>query len=237
MNNRFLLALIALVLLLGLYPQANGRAQDGTPTPDAAAGTVTPTSTPDLPAILAPVGGQALQGSLPIEGHIPPAGFAGAELSFAYQASSPQTWFLIAELNQIPDNLVLAQWDTTTITDGIYVLRLLVTNVDGSHSSIMIPGLRVRNYSPVETITPTPVAPTATPEPGDTPLPTVTPTATITPIPLTPTPLPLNPAQINRLDILANMGKGALATLAFLSVLGIYQTIKTRIRGRDDRLS
>lgn len=183
------------------------------------------------------MGGQALQGSFPIEGYIPPADFAGAELSFAYQSEAPRTWFLIAELNQSPDEAVLAQWDTTTITDGIYMLRLVVNTVDGGQTSLTIDGLRVRNYSPVETITPTPLTPTATPEPGDTPVPTTTSTPTITPLPLTPTPLPANPAQINQLDILANMGKGALAILAFLSVMGIYQTVKSRIRGGDDRFS
>jgi hypothetical protein len=237
MNNRFLLALFAIIVLLAFLPQAAGRAQDGSPTPERADGTITPTSTPDYPRIAAPVGGQALQGSVPIEGHIPPAGFAGAELSFAYQTDAPRTWFLIAELDQISPDPVLAQWDTTTITDGVYALRLVVTNVDGSRTSDTVTGLRVRNYSPVETITPTPVTPTATPEPGDTPVPTVTPTATITPVPSTPTPLPPNPAQINRMDIMINMGKGALAILAFLSVVGIYQSLKSRIRDRDDHLS
>ncbi len=232
MNNRLFFALIFLTGLFWMVPSPNALAQEGLPTPGPDAGTVTPTSTPELPQITSPVGGQALQGSLPIEGHIPAAGFAGAELSFAYQVNAPQTWFLIAELIQIPDNPVLAQWDTTTITDGTYSLRLVVTQVDGSRSSTIVTGLRVRNYSPVETITPTPVTPTATPEPGDTPLPSATSTPTITPVPLTPTPLPPNPAQINQLDILINMGKGALVIVGFLSLLGLYQAIMTYLRNR-----
>jgi hypothetical protein len=237
MINRFLQALITLIALLALLPGTVGRAQEGLPTLQAPSGSETPTSTPDLPQILAPAGGQALQGSVPIEVHIPPVGFASAELSFAYQSGEPRTWFLIAELEQITADPVLAQWDTTTITDGDYTLRLVVTRVDGSRTSEMVTGLRVRNYSPVETITPTPVTPTATPEPGDTPVPTETPTPTITAIPFTPTPLSPNPAQIDRMDILVNMGKGALAVLAFLSVAGLYQSLKTRIRGRDDHLT
>lgn len=237
MNNRFRLALILLIALLALLPGTIGRAQDDSPTPPAPSGSETPTSTPDLLQILAPSGGQALQGSVPIEVHIPPAGFAGAELSFAYQSGAPRTWFLIAELDQITADPLLAQWDTTTITDGDYALQLVITHADGSRTSQTVTGLRVRNYSPMETITPTPVTPTATPEPGDTPVPTETSTPTITPIPLTPTPLPPNPAQIDQMDILVNMGKGALAVLAFLSVAGIYQSLKTRLRSRDDHLS
>ena len=237
MNNRFLLAFIIMVASFWLLPQAVGRAQEGSPTFPVPAGSETPTSAPDLPQILGPAGGQALQGSVPIEAHIPPDGFAGAELSFAYQSDAPRTWFLIAELDQITADPVLAQWDTTTITDGDYALRLVVTRVDGSQTSETVNGLRVRNYSPVETITPTPVTPTATPEPGDTPVPTETPTPTVTPIPLTPTPLPPNPAQIDQMDILVNMGIGALAVLAFLSVAGLYQSLKTRIRGRNHRPS
>jgi hypothetical protein len=235
MNNRVCFTLICLIGLFWLVPQANGLAQEGSPTPGLDAGTVTPTSTPDLPQITSPLGGQALQGSHPIEGSIPIAGFAGAELSFAYQADATQTWFLIAELIQIPDGPVLAQWDTTTITDGIYTLRLVVTNVDGSRSSAIVTGLRVRNYSPVETITPTAVTPSATPEPGDTPVPSATLVPTLTPVPSTSTPLPPNPAQIDQLDILLTMGKGALAILGFLCVLGLYQTIKGHLRDRGSQ--
>jgi len=227
MNKRFFLALIAAIVMLALLLQVPGFAQEGTDTPQPVEGA---TSTPDSPQLTAPGIGQALQGSVPIEGHIPASGFAGAELSFAYQSDSPRTWFLISELDEIPADPVLARWDTTTITDGEYVLRLVVTNVDGSQTSDTVNGLRVRNYSPIETLTPSPIASTATPEPGDTPVPTTTPTPTISPVPPTPTPLAPNPAQINRMDILINMGRGALAILAFLGLLAIYQTIKSRIR-------
>jgi hypothetical protein len=234
MNYRIFFAPLLLIGIFWLIPQASSLAQEASPTPDSEAGTVTPTGTPDFPQIRLPLGGQALQGGLPIEGHIPAAGFAGAELSFAYQVDAPQTWFLIAELIQIPDNPVLAQWDTTTITDGIYTLRLVVTHVDGSRSSASVTGLRVRNYSPVETNTPTAVTPSATPEPGDTPVPSATPSPTITSVPLTPTPLPPNPAQIDQLDILITMGKGGLAILGFLSLLGLYQIIKIHFRNRGN---
>jgi hypothetical protein len=237
MNNRLSFAFILLIGLFWMVPETAGLTQEGSPTPGLDAGTVTPTSTPDLPQILSPLGGQALQGGLPIEGYIPAAGFAGAELSFTYQVDAPETWFLIAELLQIPDNPVLAQWDTTTITDGIYSLQLVVTQVDGSRSRTIVTGLRVRNYSPVETITPTAATPSATPEPGDTPVPSATLIPTLTPVPPTPTPLPPNPAQINQLDILITMGKGALAILGFLGVLGLYQTIKTYLRNRGGQSS
>jgi hypothetical protein len=134
------------------------------------------------------------------------------------------TWFLIYESDEAITDGEMTQWDTSTITDGEYKLRLVVTLQDGSQLTNDINNLRVRNYTPIETNTP---EPNATRAPGDTPIPTITPTSTITPLPPTATPLPPNPAIISSQEILLSLGKGALLTVSFFALLGLYQLIRS----------
>jgi hypothetical protein len=232
MPRIFLLSLI-LILVLGI---ASGpvRAQQVTPT-----GTLTQ-STPASPTpapgarLQSPQGGQALQGSVPILGNTDLAGFQSASLYFGYKDDRTQTWFLIAQSDQMVKNGTLAQWDTTTITDGNYNLHLIVTLSDGSQRMASVEGVRVRNYSAVETNTPTPITPTATAIPGDTAVPTHTPTPNPTPVPPTGTPFPPNPAQINGMDIASSMGKGALAIIGLFALMGAYQGVRSLGRKRRE---
>jgi hypothetical protein len=214
---------IAMLFLLMLAARA-ARAQEATPTPTSTAPAIAGTpSAPVEPAlsIRSPVAGQAMQGSVSIEGNSSVPGFVSAELAFAYAGDPTGTWFLIAEPNEPVQDGILAQWDTGAITDGDYDLRLRVSLEDGSHVESLVPGLRVRNYTPVETDTPTPVTPTLTQLPGETPA--VTPTPEIRP---SATPLPPNPAEVTRGDILRSLGKGALAILGLFALLGAYKLVR-----------
>ena len=179
----------------------------------------------------APLGGQALQGLVEIRGNTAVENFQSANLTFAYHGDTTGTWFLIHESDAPVANDILAQWDTTRITDGNYDLRLSVRLTDGNQIIVTVQGLRVRNYSAVETDTPTPPTATATSlptEPGDviaaSPTPSATPTSTdtITPVPPTVTPLPTNPAELSREAILNTLSKGGIATLAIFALLGTY---------------
>lgn len=222
------IGLLVVILFLLTLAAVAARAQGDTPTP-------TPTPTSTAPAIVGtpsasvepaqsirlPVAGQAVQGSVSIEGNSSVPGFVSAELAFAYAGDPTGTWFLIAEASQPVQDGVLAQWDTGTITDGDYDLRLRVVLQNGNHLETLVPGLRVRNYTPVETDTPTPVTPTLTQIPGQTPV--VTPTREIRP---TPTPLPPNPAEVTGGDVLGSLGKGALAVLGLLALIGVYGLVK-----------
>jgi len=219
--------LLSMLSFLTLVISAQAaRAQEQTPT---AAPSETPVASPTLPRpegtaellIRSPLPGQALQGSLNITGSNAVAGFASAEVSFAYAGDQMGTWFLIGEASQPIQDGTLAQWDTSSITDGDYDLRLRVKREDGSHLDVVVSGLRVRNYTPVETDTPTPVTPTATPMPGELPV-----TATLTPVSLpSATPLPTNPAVITSQDIALGLGKGALAVIALFALMGVYRLV------------
>jgi hypothetical protein len=127
---------------------------------------------------------------------------------------------LIGRQDQPAFNETLATWDTTIITDGDYVLRLRVHLTDGSTREAVVPGLRVRNYSPIETPTSIPLAPEATA------LPTVTPTST--PLP-TPTSLPVNPARLDRTEVSASIFYGGLLVILVFAIIGLIFWMRRKI--------
>ena len=175
-----------------------------------------------------PLGGEAVQGAVEITGSANPENFFYYELSFRYAAGEFDSWFVIVESFTPVEAGTLGEWDTFAITDGIYDLRLLVTLTDGSTETVILEGLRVRNYSLVETSTPGP--PTETPTPDLTALfsPSATPTITPTPTPrATFTPLPPNPASYRPDEIPAAMAMGAAGVLALFILIGLYLSVQS----------
>jgi hypothetical protein len=175
--------------------------------------------------ITGPTAGQALQGVVTITGTSAVPGFASAEISFAYVDDPTGTWFFIDQTTTPVADGTLATWDTSTLTDGDYTLRLSVTLQNGTTQNYDVPGLRVRNYTPVETATPTLALPTDTPPPGATAAPTITLTPTISPIPPTITPLPPNPVVVTPTDITFNIIRGVLIAVAVFAVVGLVFAI------------
>jgi hypothetical protein len=170
--------------------------------------------------ILAPMAGQAIRGNVPILVDTATQGFVSAALFFSYENDNTGTWFLISEsLESIPDG-VMTEWDTTTLTDGRYDLRLVVKLDHGEQYTSVVPSLRVRNYSPIETDTPTP-SPTSAPQ--------ATPSPSITPSP-TPTPFPPNPLQVTQYDIWVNLLRGAAGGFAAIVLAGLYISIRKVFR-------
>lgn len=120
----------------------------------------------------------------------------------------------------------LATWDTGAVTDGVYDLRLVVMLKDGTQKEVVVSGLRVRNYTPVETNTPSP-----TPVRAETRLvPSQTPTATITPIPSTGTPLPTNPAELQPIELGFSLVQGMAVAFGLFALGGIYLGLKALFR-------
>jgi hypothetical protein len=188
-------------------------------------------------SIESPGGGEALQGLVQIAGSADPDGFSAYEIAFGYAGDTTGTWFLITERGDPVSDGRLAEWDTFRITDGDYNLRLAVTLDDGSLLEVFVEGLRVRNYSPVETSTPTPIpSPTATATVDLTAAfvaasQTPTPTDAGSPLPpATPTPLPTNPARISGGEITYSLARGAAGVLAAFILLGMYTSIRNARR-------
>lgn len=191
-------------------------------------------------AVLSPAPGQVLQGSVPIQIRTDLPGFLSTELSFAYSDDPTDTWFQLYESNQPAAQAAVIEWDTAAITDGDYSLRLLVLLNDGGQQVIFVPGLRVRNYTLVETATaapppadipspmPTDGAPAAATRPASQAAPTLTPsTPSATPAPATPTPgAARNPAEIQPGQVGYSATLGALAAAGMFILAGIFWSLK-----------
>ena len=184
-----------------------------------------------------PSGGDALQGLIIIQGNSAVDGYQSSSVAFSYTNDPTGTWFLITESTTAVSNGALATWDTAKISDGAYNLRLLVMKTDGTQVTTFANGLRVRNYSPIETDTPAPPTATITSLPPTSCESTVQPitplnTATITNTPIHPTttPLPTNPAEISQTTILSTLGRSGLVTLGIFLLLGLYLAGRAAIR-------
>jgi hypothetical protein len=179
--------------------------------------TARPAAAQVIPIIDSPRSGAVLQGVVTIRGTSNVSGFQISEISFAYADDMTDTWFLISSSEQAVDLGTLAIWDTTTITDGNYTIRLRIFLADGSTLDATVQNLRVRNYSAIETPTP---ALLASP-------PTTIPTATMTSTPLpTPTAFPANPVVVTGPDISNSILYGGAGAFTFLIILGIYLRIR-----------
>jgi hypothetical protein len=166
-----------------------------------------------------------LRGQVTISGKIDFPAFLTAGLDFAYASDPTGTWFNIQTFSQPLTDSTLAVWDTTSITDGDYVLRLRVSFEDGSVQAVTVP-VRVGNdLQP----TPTP-EPTATPQPDAVLIPTpfllaASPTPTDLPRP-TPTPLPPNPVSLGGHQIYTSLGRGALVILGLFALAGLIVRVR-----------
>lgn len=231
-----LVPLLTLSILWMSIPQGVS-AQEVTSTPElltpAPAGTeLSGTVTPAAVGISSPLDGAVLSGVVDLRGTT----FSAWDLSFSYQDDPTGAWFPLAQSSDPVSEGSLATWDTTAITDGFYVLRLRVSAADGSQ--VFKINVRVLNYSPVETATPTLTA-TLTVTPTSNPI--ISPAgsgmeatiaATLTPA-VSPTmsgPLPPNPAMLSPQAIAVNFGKGVLAVIALFVFFGLLLSISRKVR-------
>ncbi len=104
-----------------------------------------------------PQKGDVVQGVVEIKGTVASDTFRSAEVYYAYGASG-DNWFLIAHLDQPVENALIARWDTTTITDGEYQLKVRLLHQDGSFDEFVVNPIHVRNYSAEPTVTPAPTS-------------------------------------------------------------------------------
>ncbi len=175
-------------------------------------------------AVTSPAPNELLRGQVTITGRVDLASFVSAQLAFGYASNPTDTWFTIQTFSPPIVDPNLAVWDTSSITDGDYVLRLRVNLEDGTFQEATVP-IRIGND-----VVPTPtLEPTATQE--DTLLlPTpfllaASPTPTEVPRP-TPTPVPANPASLGRREVYASLGRGALVILGLFAIAGLIIRVR-----------
>jgi hypothetical protein len=176
-------------------------------------------------AINSPAPDEILRNQVTVTGKVDVPSFVSAQLDFAYAPNPTNTWFTIQTFSQPFTDSTLAVWDTTSITDGDYVLRLRVSFEDGTFQEVTVP-IKIGND-----VLPTPTfEPTITPEPESVLIPTsfllaASPTPTDVPRP-TPTALPANPASLGKNQIYASLGRGALVILGLFALAGIIIRVR-----------
>jgi hypothetical protein len=183
----------------------------------------------DLPpvAITSPSPDDVLRGTVTVTGRADDPNFQSAQLDFGYASNPADTWFPLQTFLQPVQDSTLFTWDTLSITDGDYILRLRLTRTDGSVQDVTVP-VSVQNDTPLAT--PTPIA-TSTPVPEiEVQIPTpfllaASPTPTEPPRP-TPTVLPVNPVALNQIAIYMSFGRGALVILGLFVFAGIILRLR-----------
>ncbi|MBL8063112.1 MAG: hypothetical protein JNK32_08850 [Anaerolineales bacterium] len=190
-------------------------------------------------ALTSPTSGEILRGMVEIQGRMDAPNFTSAELAFTYStaASDPAAaWFTLQTFSQPTAGPVLTAWDTTTVTDGDYDLRLRVNFQDGTIQDILITDLKIRNDEPLPTPTPTATL-TATPT-----LPSFSQfNATLappsfsqeTPTPITTfptaTPLPTNPATLTVSSIFTIFWQSAALILSMFAFFSLILRLRKNI--------
>lgn len=176
---------------------------------------------PGLVEITSPAAGEAVSGLVTIHGTADHPQFLSYDLSFSLDPDPTDTWFSIGEpveARVIDDRLGL--WDTSGLSDGNYRMRLRVSFANGGSISTVVEGVRVRNYTPLETSEPEPIAAPVT---SPTPLP-ATPTAEATEATSAPS------GGSNPLWLGVYGGGGALLAL------GVYVRVRRILREQSARL-
>jgi hypothetical protein len=175
---------------------------------------------PGFAEITRPVSGEAVGGVVTIEGTANHPSFDHFDLAFTYEADPTNTWFPVVDegRSRVVEGR-LAVWDTAGIADGEYMLRLRVWPAEGEPLVAIVHGLRVRNYTSIETATPGPIvaAPASTP--------------TVHPPTSTPTPLPVVPPTPEpRQQVASAMLAGGILAVIVLAATGGYATWRAASR-------
>ncbi len=178
--------------------------------------------------ITSPQPGETLRGQVEIIGNMDVPNFASAELAFSYASNPADSWFTIQTFTQPVANSTLAVWDTSTVTDGDYVLHLRVFLQDGSSEDVVVSGLKVRNDVPLPTNTPTPtLSAFATPLLASSPAaPAIVQPVTVLPTFPSPTPLPANPVSVTSTLIYSNFARGGIITLVLFGLFSLILRLR-----------
>ena len=196
--------------------------------------------------ITSPKAGDSLFGNVSITGTASNPNMARFILAWDSQDDETETWFQIGGpvTQQVKDG-VLGQWNTTTVPDGRYQLRLRVVLRDGTVLNDIVQNLRVSNKqpTPLPTVPPTvtPIQATVPPTAGPSPTPLIQQPPTSTPRPALPTvpptiapppsPEPDSPQVVVAFEALQNACcSGVYLAFFGFAVFGLYRLLHTRLR-------
>ncbi|MHC1741181.1 MAG: hypothetical protein AB9897_08745 [Anaerolineaceae bacterium] len=170
-----------------------------------------------LVELSSPQEGQVLQGNVNITGSISSIGFISGEVSYAYAQTENANWFIINEITQPVNNGILAVWDTSTISDGDYQIKLSVKYENIGSTDVIVKKVMIRNYTQISS--------TQTPSQTDNKESQATPTK-ITSKVVEVTPYPTNPAALTVKQMRSSFIIGGVVGMLFLIIIGSYAIIR-----------
>lgn len=160
--------------------------------------------------ITSPMRDSTIAGVVEVVGSVPAQDFDFAEVAYSYQNENSGSWFLLSRIEVPIQDGVLSKWDTTTITDGIYRLRLKVEFRDGHSEEVVVNGLSVANYTHGKSTESAEIVFAMT----ETPMSEIISTAY-------PTPLPANPGMLKTSQVKSSLIVGALLGAVLMVIIGI----------------
>ncbi len=119
------------------------------------------------PRIDSPSAGESVSGIVEIIGTAAVPGMARYRLEFAYDPNPAATWFLIGEGTEPVRNGLLAVWDTSLISEGVYTLRIAAFLTDGSTRESVTGGIVLDREGPSASVPSEEVIPAAVPDSRD----------------------------------------------------------------------
>ena len=181
--------------------------------------------------ITSPEVSQEIRGTVPIIGSALVPDFQYYKVEYG-NGPDPSQWFLIGSMHEVPVvNGQLEIWDTTTLPDGVYSLRLRAVRRDGNYGEFFVRQVVIVNARPTHTPTseasptPTAAAPTVSATPRATAtLQIIAPSAALSRPTATPTlsrPQQRQVLPVDPKDWQQAFCYGALATGAVFVLLGI----------------
>jgi hypothetical protein len=117
--------------------------------------------------VVSPRPNAVLRGQVAIEGTADHPEFWKYEVRVApglNPAVSDDQWFRVVVREERVFGGQLAVWNTTSVPDGVYTLRLRVVRLDGNWLDVDVRPLSVSNAAPPTPVPPTAVPPTSTPQ-------------------------------------------------------------------------
>ena len=181
----------------------------------------------DLVRFQFPLDGEVIKGNVQIIGSITGEDFQTADISFRYQDSESETWFLITSIETTVVDDVIATWDTSTIADGVYQLRILAHYKNGDDQETEIRDIQVRNYSPID---PFPTKEDVSPQMEKTPQLSNSVIKTVV-LKDTPTPMPINDLTVTRSQFFQTVIQSAIFGILLLIAVVLLIIIRRRKLG------
>ncbi len=185
-----------------------------------------------LALITSPAEGQSIAGMVYITGTAAGPSFARYEIAFAYEPNPTDTWFEMQPPSaaQVAAG-TLAVWDTRSIADGIYMIRLRVYSTDSqTPAEAIVHRVIVQNAAPTPALPNVPTqAPTSAPQ-----LPSLAaPVESNTSIPAVPSvpSVPSSPApSLDLAPFSSAFCSGIYITFGAFLILGTYAALRDRIK-------